>query len=180
MTHRKRQALRNLAERPGTEAEGEVARAMLAKLDKAPTTEEEYIDRFRDFLKTGSMDDLADAVGPRTCDCGTKYQTFSTCTNHALHERMRAQAPVLFPKGTRIYYNCWAYPANDPGTVVGYCKKPDMWGWIRVKFDRLKNPLAVPIWHDGALRISTEPRDRETRVRLNLRGGMDGSPWSGR
>jgi hypothetical protein len=31
MTSRKLQALRNLAERPGTEAEGKVAKAMLAK-----------------------------------------------------------------------------------------------------------------------------------------------------
>lgn len=46
MTDRKRQALRNLAERPGTPAEGEVARAMLAKLEAKRSGLAELSDLF--------------------------------------------------------------------------------------------------------------------------------------
>lgn len=62
---RKLQALRNLAERPGTAAEGAVARAMLAKLEGKKRVrsnsfgvEGEKWDAFERFLRTGSMEDL--------------------------------------------------------------------------------------------------------------------------
>lgn len=66
MSPRKLRALRNLAERPGTPSEGEVARAMLAR---AEATREEPFEAFARFLKTGRMEDLHAA-----CDATERHK----------------------------------------------------------------------------------------------------------
>ena len=68
MNSRRIEALRNLAERPGTEAEGRLARELLERAEGKRTTEESYYDKFRDFISTGALDDLGSAC-PRRCDC---------------------------------------------------------------------------------------------------------------
>lgn len=52
---RRIEALRNLAERPGTTHEGNVARAMLAKAEAKPQTDHEY---FSSYIGNKLMDDL--------------------------------------------------------------------------------------------------------------------------
>ena len=92
---RRIEALRALAERPGTPAEGEVARKMLERAEAHGVDPEES---FRSFIRTGSMDDLASAVGPLTCECGTTHPPFTKCSNLSLHQRIRRQMEVLFPR----------------------------------------------------------------------------------
>lgn len=55
MNRRKLQALRNLAERPGTEAEGEVARAKLAEYEKQNPVKPGFADgpTFTKFRASG-------------------------------------------------------------------------------------------------------------------------------
>lgn len=171
MSRRKIEALRNLAERPGTEAEGQLAREMLAKIEAKRGNELEgnawfYFER---YLRTQSMDDLQMAVELRQCDCGERIGMGSKCGRGAVHEAIQSDIRKRFPKGARVYYNYWAYSENCPATVAGYCTKPELWGWIRLKFEHLKGVRAVPIyqqrWH-----LSTEPVDRKTIRRDRLDG----------
>jgi hypothetical protein len=66
MTERKLQAIRALAERPGTPAEGEVARAMLARHQSAREAAEANFtewDWFERWLREDDWDALARACG---------------------------------------------------------------------------------------------------------------------
>jgi hypothetical protein len=164
---RRIEALRALAERPGTEAEGRVAREMLKRAE-AKHAQRDPMEAFRDYLHTGSMDDLGDAIGRSVCDCGTSRPAFTNCQNTAEHERIAAEIRQRFPRGTRVFYNQWAYGANYPGRVTGYSRE---WNWARVKFDNLKNIRSVPIYSANGWHLSAEPLDTETR--RPLRGGME-------
>lgn len=68
MKQRTIEALRALAERPGTEAEGQLAREILARFEGGaiadiPTNEETVLSVFRDFLRReASSDDLIAAL----------------------------------------------------------------------------------------------------------------------
>lgn len=63
-----------------------------------------------------------------------------------------------FPKGTRIFYNYWAYKANAPGTIFGRNPKTvNGEVWLTVKFDHLKNPRSVPVTSNKGCHLSTEP-----------------------
>lgn len=167
MKRRKLQALRNLAERPGTEAEGAVARAMLEKAEAEQRTPE---DAFADYLHTHSLDDLADAVSRKRCRCGNRHPAFTTCPKTDFHASLDAEKREKFPRGARVHYNYWAYAENCPGNVVGYSKE---WGWIRIKFDHLKHSRSVPIYTPLGWHLSTVPLDRETLRQIGLRGGME-------
>jgi hypothetical protein len=91
------EALRRLAERPGTEAEGLVAKAMLEKLGAKP------------------------------------WRPFNAAD---------------WPAGKRLIYNYWAYD-NESGTMMKQPPKmiQGQW-WMRIKFDRLKEPRWVPVTSD--------------------------------
>lgn len=105
-------ALRRLAERPGTPAEGETARRLLEKM--AP---------------------------------------------------MRTVKPFLsaeFPRGVAVFYNYWAYRENEPCLIVG--KEPkliDGKTWLRMKFDKLKQPRWVPVTSVMGCHISRTPLPSE-------------------
>lgn len=66
MKHRRLAALRALAERPGTPAEGVVAREMLARAEakrneQYPTDERSKWQLFEEYLRTGDVSVLRDA-----------------------------------------------------------------------------------------------------------------------
>lgn len=170
MNPRKLQALRNLAERPGTEAEGAVARAMLAKAEAQRSPEDQFLDKFRDFLRTGSRDDLAKAVGDKLCDCGTRYAAFTICENFAFHARINRELREKFPVGARVYYNRWAYAVNCPAMVAGYSTE---WHGIWLRFEHLKNRRNVPVYSAAGWHLSRHPVDAETIRQAGLRGGWE-------
>ena len=172
---RRLNALRNLAERPGTPSEGAVARRMYEreKAKQPKSTLDAKFGKFADFMRSGSMDDLADAVGPHLCDCGTPCRAFTKCGNHARHEQIRTEIKERFPRGTRVYYNKWAYDANCTATVTGYPDDPTLWNWIKVKFDHLKSGYrTIPIRSEHGWHISTAPII-DPAWREILRGGME-------
>lgn len=177
-TPRTIEALRALAERTGTEAEGIIAREILGRLElrgelksEEPYDWEAAIAARQEQWNKLSKDDLLEAIRRSVmedrarpfptvwrCDCGAVVPTKSKCENHAEHERVREEIPRRFKKGDRVYYNQHAYTPNDPGVVVGFVKpKLDNWQWIRIKFDRLKNAQAVPVRSAKGWRLSHHP-----------------------
>lgn len=170
VTRRKLNALRALAERPGTPAEGEVARRMLAKMEAVPC-EANPLGKFAQFMRSGSMDDLASAVGRSKCACGATYAAFSKCSDYVAHERIRAEIRQKFPKDTRVFYNMWAYERNAAARVTGYPRDPKLWNWVSVKFDHLKSYRSIPVLDSDGWHLSTEPLTKEQA--RPLRGNAD-------
>lgn len=163
---RRIEALRALAERPGTHAEGEVARAKLARAlaHKGDLSKQSPWDAFRSYLRTGSMDDLRWATTHEVCQfCGLICLRNLQCPHTSEHYAEHSQLRDKFPRGTRVYYNYWAYSENCPAVVTGYSAEL---GRIRLKFDHLKNSRSVPIYQDGELRLFTEPIDHATAFRM--------------
>lgn len=166
MNARRLQALRNLAERPGTEAEGKLA-AELLKRHEAKHPEPHGIDIMAEYARNGDVEAFPRRMRteyPATfpCDCGMYYPLGGKCRNLDKHEAIRIEIRNRFRKGDRVYYNRWAYEKNSPGTVVGYVSLRNrsygnLWGWINVKFDRLKNPRLVPIWSKDGCSLTHEP-----------------------
>ena len=159
MNARRLEALRNLAERPGTEAEGQRAREILkrhgysveAPRVEKPKTRIVYRGRSWDFPDTWK------------CDCGREYPINVKCADTERHERIRSKVRERFKRGDRVYYNCWAYSPNCPGTVTGYVTERSgsyarCWGWLNVKFDHLKQSRSVPVVKDGKWILSKEPK----------------------
>src|SRR6185437_9694615 len=72
---------------------------------------------------------------------------------------------VLFPAGTTVFYCYWAYD-NQRGVV---CKQPPKmqrgnW-WMRIKFDRLKQPRWVPVTSIVGCHIGLQPfQGREQKI----------------
>jgi hypothetical protein len=176
---RKIEALRRLAERPGTEHEGNVAREMLAKLEgqqskpeaPPPSAEELYrmfqsgiIDRDAVFDGIRRRNEW-DRDNPPThwkCACGSTIAVGDKCGMGWYHQQIQSEIRTKFAKGDRVFYNYHAYEPNCPGTVAGYCKMaPENgsfpWAWIRIKFDHLKSVRAVPIYFEGQCRLTHEP-----------------------
>lgn len=166
MNRRRIEALRALAERPGTRAEGEVARAKLARAlayQGIPSHQSPW-DAFKSYLHTGSMDDLKWATAHSVCQfCGFICSRDLRCPRTSEHYAEHSQLRDKFPRGTRVYYNYWAYPENCAAVVAGYSAEL---GWIRLKFDHLKNSRSVPIYKDGEMRLFTEPIDHATAFRM--------------
>lgn len=159
---RKLDALRALAERPGTEAEGEVARAMLEKLE-ASEPESDPWELFRQYLRTGDMELLWEATRDHEiCACGSARKRGEPfCHTMTRHWDILREMKHKFPIGARVYYNRWAYGDNCPAVVIGYtddsrCRNQG-WNWIRLKFDHLKSNRSVPIYEYGNWHLSTEP-----------------------
>lgn len=160
-------ALRALAERPGTKAEGEVAREKLARIESKqprPVNASELFGFFASYLRNGHMEDLQKAVNSSVCNiCGKVFPCGLECPKKTEHFQAHAEMHKMFPRGARVYYNYWAYPANCPAMVAGY--SADL-GWIRLKFDHLKSTRSVPIYTDGELRLFTAPVDSNTADRM--------------
>lgn len=148
---RKLEALRNLAERPGTEAEGRLAREILARLESSSSEE--------------SLGEILGRFGLPThwkCACGSNVGVGEKCNNQFMHSFIQQNIRDRFKKGDRVYYNRWAYEINDPAVVTGYVKPAKEigdhpWAWIRLKFDLLKNSRAVPIYSNRGWNLSHEP-----------------------
>lgn len=180
MSSRKIDALRRLAERPGTEHEGIVARAMLAKLQAKQAAaggfrdyEAEYRAAYAAFAERRiSLDEFIAATRKHTqwvndnlptewtCDCGTVLPVGQKCREAWWHLDIQTQIRAKFKIGDRVYYNRWAYAKNSPGRVSAYLKThkmEDQWGWISVKFDHLKSSRQVPIFSAKGWHLSHEP-----------------------
>lgn len=156
--NRKLEALRNLAERPGTPAEGEVARRMYER-ERAKTPR---------AASSGNWRERWSIPEEFQCSCGRWYniERDIRCQDTATHERIRSEIRATFPKGTRVFYNYRAYELNSPATVVGYTRDVRTWGWIRLKFDHLTTIRAVPIRSVRGWHISTDklPFDEARRM----------------
>lgn len=189
MNQRTLEALRNLAERPGTEAEGKLAREILARFDggaitDAPADEQDAWATFRDYLRRdASIDDLIDVLRRQgrtqtykppelwvSCECGGDSRPWNTkCPHLDRQEAIRVDAKKYFPKGTRVYYNKWAYPRNCAGVSTGHQSE---WGWLRVKFDHLKSARDIPIYTAAGWHLTTDPVADSERLAV-LREGME-------
>lgn len=163
-------ALQALAERPGTEAEGRVAKeklaAALAREEKRPARGPWVA--FQSYLRTKNIEDLEEAVRSAECSiCGKFYPRGLACRDAFEHLHDHARLCEQFPRGTRVYYNFWAYPPNCPATVSGYTATI---GWIRLKFDHLKTVRTVPIYASGELRLFTAPINEAAAERMSTAG----------
>lgn len=152
------ESLRRLAERPGTEHEGAVAREMLRRLEaKIPAENRGLIPSLRELLKRHGIPDAW------TCPCGAVNSVGDgPCAETWKHLDIQTQIRAKFAKGDRVYYNCWAYPRNCPGRFAAYVKlKPEIgdypWAWISVKFDHLKQARQIPIISARGWLLSHEP-----------------------
>jgi len=158
-SQRRIEALRNLAERPGTSHEGALAREKLKRLNIKPDAKVEHHSAFIDLHRWPLV---------WQCECGKIVKIGEKCDQHVRHEGMRMQTAVRFKKGDRVFYNGWAYKMNCPATVVGM-PKPDTnnWGWIRLKFDHLKQARNVPIFWKGGCNLSHQPLSDEEAERFH-------------
>ena len=65
--------------------------------------------------------------------------------------------PTEFPRGTKVFYNYWAYPFNCPAAIVGKeTKLIQGETWIRMKFDHLKQARRVPVTSAKGCHISKD------------------------
>ena len=132
-------ALRALAERPGTPAEGALAREILARL--TGRNDDEY-QPLRDYLRREiSLEDLLNSLRAQMpedmtheeaafargeqCACGAHYPVGGRCPG-ARHETIRLELINRFPVGSEIQFS------GRTGTVV--CHHPRWWNQITVKF----------------------------------------------
>ncbi len=180
MNARKLAALRNLAERPGTPAEGELARELLRRHEEASkhqhrADEAGYWNAFESHMRGKmSLDDFiaelrrySERPTPSvwTCACGACNPIGQKCQNKfRQHEGIRDEIRRRFKKGDRAYYNCWAYEINSPVIVTGYMPagtEEIQWAWIPVKFDRRRNNRLmyrqIPIYSSKGWHLSHEP-----------------------
>ncbi len=156
-------SIRRLAERPGTEHEGIVAREMLKKLESKSGS-------FADKLRAGtlkSLDEILRENGVPTdvkCPCGESRKIFAgPCQNHAGHAKIHSQIRETFKRGEKVFYNFWAYEPNDPGIFAAHIPMQKVsgtfpWAWCSVKFDRLKSARRIPILNDAGVWCLTKER----------------------
>lgn len=192
MNARKLQALRNLAERPGTEAEGKLAREILERWEKnsfadEPEDEQDMWSVFAahqrgdistdDFLASIRRDNLRrERQHPPVewhCACGNILRVGEKCCDDLRHLSIQMEIRVRFKKGDRVFYNHHCYPVNCPGFVLGYLRPKitvdsHPWAWINVKFDHLKSPRQVPIYSAKGWHLSKEPIDPDVLARTQL------------
>ena len=147
ISNRKIGALRNLAERPGTTAEGIAAREALKRLN---VSEIQY-GTLRRYDIPWQMNEY--------CPCGTVYHFGEKCTDLDRHVNIMSDLRHQFPRGTEVFYSKWCYAPNSRGRVTGYPVKhfDDDWHWIRVKFDHLKSAISIPTRSDKGWHLFTEP-----------------------
>ncbi len=173
MNSRKLAALRALSERPGTEAEGAVARDMLRRLEEK---EKSHNRSIWDGLGDGP-DDLIEAIRryaaqhkDRTpedyqwrCACGIIWPFGQKCKDAEAHAKIQHEIRLKFKRGDRVFYNYWAYPPNCAARVTGYCDGPVNgsypWAWIGLKFDHLKSGYRkVPIYTTKGWHLSKDEK----------------------
>lgn len=165
MSQRRIDALRALAERPGTEAEGKLAAELLAKIEAKPLAEESRWKLFETYLRSRNIEDLMRAcAAPKECACGEKFLG-KQCPNVTRHTSIAQEIRNRFKKGDVVFYNKWAYSPNARAVVIGYSQW-ESWQWIRLQFDHLKHPRAVPIYSLLGRHLSHEPVTAEESARL--------------
>lgn len=166
MSSRRIEALRNLAERPGTKSEGIVAREMLKRAEaKAPSVQMGgLIPSLRDLLQRYDIPDLV------MCPCGVSRPIFDgPCPDTWSHMEIQTRIRAMFKRGDRVFYNYWAYPPNCPGKITAHLNLQRdngtyPWAWISVKFDHLKNARRIPVLNDkGEWCLTKEPQSTETQ-----------------
>lgn len=185
MTARKLAALRNLAERPGTKAEGDLAREILKKYESyvQPKTEDfDYWQAFRLHMRGQmSTEDFLDALKKYanrpvptvwTCACGTMSPAGQKCQRNDLHGKIQVNIRDRFKKGDCVYYNYWAYPLNQPATVTGYVVDSKQWNWIAVKLVGRRRSSKdvyrqIPIYSAKGFHLSHAPLDQDEAERLS-------------
>ena len=79
--------------------------------------------------------------------------------------------PSMFPRGTVVFYCYWCY-RNDRGVIACDAPKSErgQW-WMRIKFDRLKQPRWVPVTSPLGCHIDLAPfrgNEAETLYRRDL------------
>lgn len=180
-SRRKLEALRNLAERPGTEAEGKLAREILDRLEVdtplnlgewAPwksfveyeagrINRDGFIERLRRHAQWHREQPL-----PTTwmCACGQTWDIGIKGGNIKAHAKIQDQIRARFTKGDRVFYNYLAYSQNCTASVAGYVRPTrengnHPWAWITLKFDHLKNNRQVPIYSTRGWHLSKERVD---------------------
>lgn len=179
MNGRKLEALRNLAERPGTEAEGELARELLKRWEakiEAPLDEGPAWALFTDLLKNEvTTEDFLEKLRRRIiyeraqplpnhweCACGAQLAIGDKCNEQLAHLLIQQAIREKFSPGDRVVYNYHAYPDNCPGRVAAYVKLKQSngnypWAWISVKFDHLKQARQIPIYSAKGWHLSKAP-----------------------
>lgn len=167
MTTRRLEALRALAERPGTEAEGILAREILDRLEGEQTHRAE--EQYRRWLRRDiSLDELLRAMKPQPLT-PEELDALHFASRQAEEARLRVDHAAIqaeirrrFKKGDRIFYNKWAYSKNEPGVVTGYVRPKaengtHPWAWLSCRFDRHLWPRQIPVWSERGWHLSLEP-----------------------
>ena len=165
-------ALRRLAERPGTLAEGEAARAALKRLEgkikPPPGQRNPILDAAASF--SAAMSKVRKESAPIAfCPCGSGNLA-GKCSDRNRHLGIQKDIRGFFKKGDRIYYNYDAYPRDCPGKVASFsaiwdkiCMDPGKengtfpWAWALIKFDHLKGLRRVPVWDQYGCCLSRKP-----------------------
>jgi len=180
------EALRALAERPGTEAEGIVAREILARYGELGISESsEPWDWEAEFVKqkaywaTLTGDALIEAIRRSVmdnrlrpmptvwrCACGAVVKVREKCYNYQEHSRIQEEIRRRFKKGDRVLYKHFEWEDAGPGVVTGYVREKPAngdhpWAWLRVKFDRCKNPNQIPVKGAKGWLLTHEPKPLE-------------------
>ncbi len=195
MKQRTLDALRALADRPGTEAEGVVAREILARQTGSSASQDDIDDianlesiiwkKFRDSSADRATDDFIEMLREyfkkrpsfTTCECGTQLSLGGLCQNFLRHDAIRMEIRARFKPDDEVFYNRWAYAVNSPGRVVGYPRPArDNWNWLRIQFDHVSQPRAVPVYCAKGWNLSVEPLDEI--MAQNLRSPFPPRPQS--
>lgn len=177
-SQRKIDALRALAERPGTPEEGILARVFLGRLEAAGVNHEGEQDiwtaleaQCRGAMSTSDLTEtLMRWVRARNaqrpthwfCQCGNSIPIQQKCQDTDRHEGIRIQIKERFKKGDRVFYNQQSYvygEGNAPATVTGFVRpKPDNWAYLRIKMDQHKNSQAAPVYSEKGWLLTHIPR----------------------
>lgn len=191
ISRRKLEALRNLAERPGTEAEGRLAKELLDRLtakraDSHPqdergiwksfedlcggrATTEQFVEVLRRWEQERRSDPLPTSW---ECACGNRLPIgVNKCPAWMRHLEIQTEIRLRFSKGDRVFYNYWAYSENTPATVAAHVKVDREngsypWAWISLRFDHLKRARQVPIHSAKGWHLSHQPISRDEYVRI--------------
>lgn len=187
MNARKLAALKNLAERPGTPAEGALARELLRKYENTVVDVHDETDywkalqrHMRGEMSTDAFLDALKRYAQRPmpthwmCACGWQIKINEKCVNTAGHDKIQSEIRQRFKRGDYVYYNQWAYPLNQPATVTGYVPttKGMQWNWIAVKLIRRRRGSKdvyrqIPIYSARGWHLSKEPLSESEAERLS-------------
>lgn len=148
VSNRKLQALINLAERPGTPAEGEVARAMLAKLGH-PYVPRPQAPPPRPAAKPRQR--RAAPAPPKRPDL------FNDPIKVAQIIRFR------FPLGSRVFFNAKGYPMNHPGMVCHYERAGTR---LKVWFDDAPTATWIHAISDWGWHLTTKKMSKKTAAHM--------------